>query len=143
MAETYAREVAGVDSIPSLKSEGGLVGGRLRRFRATVDMDGQASGDTIVLADIPAGHAFAFGVITASATLGASATLAVGVAGAAAKYRAAATFTTANTPTFFGTAAGASGAALTDGERVIATVGTASLPDSTGYFVVDLYYSAP
>lgn len=143
MAKTYATEISGVDSIPSTKSNGGLQGGRLRRFRATVGMDGQASGDTIVLADVPAGHAFAYGVITASATLGATATLAIGNATTAAKYRAAAVFTSANTPTLFGTAAGASADPLDDVERVIATVGAAALPDSTGYFIVDLYYSAP
>lgn len=143
MAETFAREITGVDSVPSTKSNGGLQGGRIRRFRATVDMDGQAAADTIVLADVPPGYAFAYGVITASATLGSTATLAIGVTGATGKYRAAATFTTANTPTLFGTAAGASADALASGERVFATVAAASLPDSTGYFVVDLYYSAP
>jgi hypothetical protein len=143
MPETYAREITGVDSVPSTKSDGGLQGGRIRRFRATVDMDGQAIADTVVLADVPPGYAFAYGVITASATLGATATLAIGVSGSAAKYRAAAVLTSANTPTLFGTAAGASADALTDGERVIATVAAAALPDSTGYFVVDLYYSAP
>lgn len=143
MAETYSREVATQFSVPAGKSNGGVVGGRLRRFRATVDMDGQDSGDTIVLANVPPGHTFAYGVITASATLGASATLAVGVDGTATKYRAAAVFTSANTPTLFGTAAGVVADPLVNGEQVIATVGTASLPDSTGYFIVDLYYSAP
>jgi len=143
MAETYATEVAGQVAIPATKSDGGVVGGRLRRFRATVGMDGQASGDTVVLANIPPGHSFAYGVITASATLGASATLAVGVAGTATKYRAAATFTAANTPTLFGTAVGVAADAVAAGEQVIATVGAASLPDSAGFFVVDLYYSAP
>lgn len=143
MAETYAREISGVDSVPSTKSNGGLQGGRVRRFRATVDMDGQAIADTIVLADVPPGYAFAYGVITASATLGATATLAIGTAASSGKYRAAAVLTSADTPTLFGKAAGASADALTDGERVIATVAAAALPDSTGYFVVDLYYSAP
>lgn len=141
MAETYATEVAGIDSTPSTKSSGAVQGGRIRRFRATVTLAAQASGDTIVLADVPAGYAFAYGVLTASATLG-TATLAVGVSGTATKYRAAATFTAADTPTNFGTAAGASAAALSAKERVIATVGTASLPGS-GTLVVDLYYSAP
>ena len=143
MAETYSTEVAGQYATPSTKSDGGVVGGRLRRFRATVGMDGQAIADTVVLANIPPGHTFAYGVITASATLGATATIAIGVDGTPAKYRAAATFTSANTPTLFGTAAGVSADALTDGEEVILTVAAAALPDSTGYFVVDLYYSAP
>jgi|SRR6056297_1900435 len=143
MAETYAAEVAGQVAIPATKSDGGVVGGRLRRFRATVGMDGQAIADTVVLANIPPGHSFAYGVITASATLGATATIAIGVDGTPAKYRAAATFTTANTPTLFGTAVGASADAVAAGEEVILTVAAAALPDSAGYFVVDLYYSAP
>lgn len=142
MAETYAKEISGVDSVPSTKSDGGLQGGRVRRFRASVDMAEQGIADTIVLADVPPGYAFAYGVVTASATLGAAATLAIGVAGTAAKYRAAAVFTTANTPTLFGTAAGVSADALEKGERVIATIGVAALP-AAGNFVVDLYYSAP
>lgn len=143
MAQTYSNEVSGQFDIPSTKSDGSVVGGRMRRFRATVPMDGQAAADTVVLANVPPGHTFAYGVITASATLGASATLAVGVDGTATKYRAAATFTTANTPTLFGTAAGVSADPLVSGEQVIATVGAASLPNSDNYFIVDLYYSAP
>lgn len=143
MAETYAAEVAGLDTIPSTKSNGAYHNARLRRFRATIEYDGQASGDTIVLADVPAGYTFAYGVLTATATAGASATIAIGISGTAGKYRAAATYTSANTPTFFGTAAGAKAAALTAKERVIATVGTASLPASADYCVVDLYFSGP
>ena len=108
MATTYATEIAGQEAVPKTEANGGVVGGRLRRFRATVGMDGQAIADNIVLALVPPGHSFAYGVITASATLGATATLAIGVTGATGKYRAAATFTAANTPTLFGTAAGAS-----------------------------------
>lgn len=143
MAETFATEVAGIDSKPTVAASGGLQGARLRRFRATIEYDGQASGDTIVLADVPAGYAFAYGVLTASATAGASATVAIGISGTAGKYRAAATFTTANVPTPFGLAAAVKGAALTAKERVIATVGTAALPTSADYLIVDLYFSAP
>lgn len=143
MPQTFATEVAGLDTIPSTKSNGAVQTARLRRFRATIEYDGQAAADTIVLADVPAGYAFAYGVLTASATAGASATVAIGTASSAGKYRAAATFTTANTPTMFGTAAGAVAAPLTATERVIATVGTAALPTSADYLVVDLYFSGP
>lgn len=143
MAETFATEVAGLDTVPSTKSNGAVHNARLRRFRATIEYDGQAAGDTIVLADVPAGYAFAYGVITASATAGVSATVAIGISGTAGKYRAAATFTAADTPTMFGTAAGAKAAALTANERVIATVGAAALPTSADYMVVDLYFSGP
>lgn len=143
MAETYVTEVSGIDSIPSTKSNGAFHNARLRRFRATIPYAGQASGDTVVLADVPAGYTFAYGVLTASATAGASATIAIGISGTAGKYRAAATFTAANTPTMFAVASGVDDAALTAKERVIATVGTASLPSSSDFLVVDLYYSGP
>lgn len=143
MPETFALETAGTEAIPSTKASGAVQGGRLRRFRATINYTGQASGDTVVLANVPAGYAFSHGVLTASATAGASATVAIGISGTAGKYRAAAVFTAANTPTMFGVAAATKAAPLTAAERVIATVGTASLPTSSDYLVVDLYFSAP
>jgi MinD-like ATPase involved in chromosome partitioning or flagellar assembly len=143
MAETFATEVAGLDAIPSTKSNGAVHNARLRRFRATVEYDGQASGDTVVLADVPAGYAFAYGVLTATATAGASATIAIGTASSAGKYRTAAVFTAANTPTMFGNAAATDDAPLVATERVIATVGVAALPNSADKVVVDLYFSGP
>lgn len=144
MAQTFSTELAGIDSTPVVKANAAKAyGARIRRFRATVAMAAQADTDTIVLADIPAGYTFAFGLITASATLGASATISIGTAASAAKYRAAATHTTANTPVLFGTQATVGLASpLTAVERVIATVGTAALPGS-GTFCVDLYFTAP
>lgn len=140
MAQTYATEISGQSSVPTTMANGGVVGGRLRRFRATVTLASQADGDTIVLAKLPAGFAFAYGIINASATLGSS-TIAIGVNGTAGKYRAAATFTAA-APTLFGAVAAVDDAALTAEETVIATVGTAALP-SSGTMVVDIYASAP
>jgi hypothetical protein len=142
MANTYATEVAGIDSVPAVNSNGGVQGGRLRRFRATIPFTGQAAADTITLARVPAGHTFAYGVINATATLGASATIAIGAAGATGKYRAAAV-QTATGPVLFGVAAAVSGAALTAEETVIATIAVAALPTSAEYAVVDLYFSAP
>lgn len=139
MAETFATEVAGLNATPITKSNGAVHGGRLRRFRATIALASQASGDTIVLADLPAGYAVAYGVLISSASLG-TATLAVGISGTAGKYRAAATFTATDTPTMFGIATALDDAPLTATERVIATVGTAALP-SSGTLVVDLYVS--
>lgn len=140
MAETYANEVAGLGTIPTTKSSGAVQGGRLRRFRATVTMAAQASGDTIVLAQVPAGHVFAYGVLNASATLGTS-TLAIGTDAAAGKYRAAATFTAA-APTLYGASTAVDDDPLTAEEEVIATIGVAALPGS-GTLIVDLYFSAP
>lgn len=140
MTQTYAAEVSGLYDVPATKPSGAVVGGRLRRFRATITLASQADGDTVVLAKVPAGHTFAYGVINASATLGSS-TVAIGIAGTAGKYRAAAAFTAA-APTLFGVAAAEAGAALTAEEVVILTNTTAALP-SSGTLVVDLYFSAP
>jgi hypothetical protein len=141
MAETYASEISGQSTIPTTMANGGVVGGRLRRFRATITLASQASGDTVVLAKIPAGHAFAYGVINASATLGGTATVAIGTAASAGKYRAAAIFTAA-APTLFGVSTAVDDSALTEEETVIMTVGAAALP-SSGTAIVDLYFSAP
>lgn len=116
---------------------------RLKRMRATFTLASQATTDTLVIGNLPAGATFAFGVLTSSVTLGSS-TLAIGISGTAGKYRAAATFTAADTPTFFGTAAqaGAADPGLSADEQVIGTIAAAALPAS-GTLVVDLYYSMP
>lgn len=141
MANTYASEVTGLGTTPLGNAEGAVQGGRIRRFRATVELSEQASGDTVTLAKVPAGYAFSYGVLTTSTSLSTS-TIAVGVEGEAAKYKAAATFTSTDTPTTFGKAAAIAGDPLTDGEDVLLTVGSAALP-SSGTLVVDLFYSAP
>ena len=55
-----------------------------------------------MLAKVPAGYRFAFGIINGSATFGASATVAIGIAGATGKYRTAAVFHRNGSPTLFG-----------------------------------------
>lgn len=142
MAQTYQSLLSGIDSLPVVKPS--AIDGyeaRLRRFRATITLASQASGDTIVLADIPAGFLFAGGELTASVSLG-TATVAVGNSTTAGKYRAAAVFTATDTPTNFGVTAALAGSASTANERVILTVGTAALPAS-GTLVVDLFFSHP
>lgn len=121
-----------------------VYGARLKRLRATFTLNTQTTSDTLVVGNLPAGATFAYGVSTASATLGASATVAIGTAGATGKYRAAAVHTAVDTPALFGTAAtiGAADPALAAEETVIVTIAVASLPGS-GTFVVDLYYSMP
>jgi len=141
MARTYATEAAGFGTTPETKADGGIHGGRLRRFRASFPLAAQASGDDIVLAKIPAGYRFAFGILNASATMGASATVAIGIAGATGKYRAGAVFTAA-APTLFGVSTAADDDALTAEETVLLTVGVDKLPGS-GTAYVDLYFSAP
>lgn len=141
MAQTYATEVAGLGTIPTTAADGGVQGGRLRRFRATVAFAAQAAADTVVLATVPAGYTFAFGMVNASATFGASATIAIGNATTPAKYRAAATHTT-TVPTLFGLYTAADDVPLAAAETVILTVAVAALPGS-GSAVIDLYFSAP
>lgn len=121
-----------------------VYGARLKRLRATFTANTQTTADTLVVGNLPAGATFAYGVLTASVTMGASATLAIGTSGATGKYRAAAVFTSADTPTLFGTAAtiGAADPALAAEEQVFITIGAASLP-AAGTLVVDLYYSLP
>lgn len=141
MANTYAPEVAGLGTIPTTQAQGGVQGGRLRRFRATVPFAAQQIADTITLATVPAGYVFAFGMVNASATFGGTATIAIGTAASSGKYRAAATHT-ATVPTLFGLYTAADDVPLTAAETVIMTVAAAALPDS-GSAVVDLYFSAP
>jgi hypothetical protein len=141
MANTFATEVAGLGTVPETNADGAVQGGRLRRFRASFTLASQAAADTVTLARVPAGYAFAYGVINASATLGSTATVAIGVDGAAGKYRTAAVFTAA-APTLFGNVAAVDDAPLAAAETVILTIAEAALP-SSGTCVVDLYYSAP
>lgn len=118
--------------------------GVLKRQRATFTYASQATTDTLVLGNLPAGATFAFGVINTSVSMGTS-TLAIGISGTTGKYKAAGSAITAtDTPTLFGvaTVAGASDPALSAEEQVIGTIGTAALPAS-GTLVVDLYYSMP
>lgn len=143
MANTYVKEVAGIDAVPAVNASGGVQGGRVRRYRATIPFDGQAISDTITLARVPAGYTFAYGIINATATLGATATIAIGAAGATGKYRAAAV-QTATGPVLFGVADAVTADPLVEEETVIVTVAAAALPTSTtNYAIVDLYFSAP
>jgi hypothetical protein len=119
-----------------------VYGAHLKRMRATFTMASQATTDTLVLGKLPPGATFAFGTITASATVGASATLAVGTSGSTGKYRAAAVHTTANAPVLFGVAAPVAADPLTAEEEVIVTIAVAALA-AAGTLVFDIFYSQP
>ena len=125
------------------KPRAGVVGGRVKRFRASFTLASQATTDTLQLFNLPAGATLAYAVITSSVSLGSS-TLALGIAGTTGKYRAAATFTAVDTPTLVGTAAtvGAADPALSAEETVIGTIASAALPAS-GTLVIDFYVSMP
>jgi len=142
MAQTYSIEAAGIDSVPAVKPNSVLgVGAKLRRYRATITLAAQASGDTVVLADIPAGEDFAYGLLTATVSLG-TATVAIGTAASAGLYRAAAVNTAVDAPALFGTTAQIAAAPVAPTQRVILTVGTAALPAS-GTLVIDMFFTRP
>lgn len=148
MAQYLSNELAGTTTglttaaAAGVRPAASVYGGRLKRLRATVTLASQATTDTLLLGNLPAGATFAYGVLNTTASLG-TATLAIGIAGTTGKYRAAGTFTSTDTPTLFGTAAQAGLAApLAAEEPVIGTIATAALP-SSGTLVVDLYYSMP
>lgn len=142
MTQTYSTELQPTQLSPAqLPSATSGYGARLHRYRASITLASQASGDTVVLANIPAGQCFAKGVIVTDTSLG-TATVSVGNASSAAKYKAAAVFTATDTPTAFGKAAAVAAVPSTAQEQVLLTVGTAALPAS-GQLVVDLYFSGP
>ena len=138
MANTFSDVGAKLASTPREMPDGNAYGGRLRRYRHIVTLASQADGDTVTLGEIPAGSVFAFGVLTASATLGSS-TIAIGTAASPGKYRAAAAHT-ATVPTMFGPSTAVDDAALSGNETLTLTNTTAALP-SSGTLVVDMYFS--
>jgi hypothetical protein len=140
MATLYASEANGyLNSNPVVLASGAVHNARMRRFRAKITLASQGTSDTIVLARVPKGMAFAYGVLNSSVSLGTS-TIAIGITGTTDKYRAAATFTATDTPTLFGKVAAAAADPLNSDETIFITIGTAALP-SSGTLVVDLYFS--
>lgn len=115
------------------------VNAKLYRFKATIELAAQASGDVVELFKVPAGLSFVTGILNASASL-ATSTIKIGTADDDDKYRASATHT-ATAPTLFGAQAGFVEGGNTTEEVVLLTVGTAALPAS-GTLVVDMIFSA-
>jgi hypothetical protein len=146
MAQGFAAEAIGVlDGLvnPAGKLDGRVVGGKLRRFRAVLDLSlattAKNVADTNVLTRLPRGYVFAYGVLTSSVTL-ATSTVAIGNATTPGKYRAAAVSTAVDAPALFGPAAVIDDPALTDYEDVIMTNAVAALPGA-GIVVVDIFAS--
>jgi hypothetical protein len=146
MAQYLSNEIAGdatgltTASPVGYRPAANVVGARVKAFRATITYASQASGSTIVLGKIPAGAAFAYGVITVGTSAGSS-TIAIGNSSSSAKHKAAATHTTTDTPAVFGKAAAIAGAANTDDETIIATIGAADLP-SSGTAVIEIFFTS-
>lgn len=143
MATLYSTETAGLDSLPVVKAAAPSYGGSVKVFQSTITLATQTTSDAIVLADVPAGYKFLYGVITTTASLG-SAAVAIGTNathGSNGQYRASAVFTATDTPTLFGVAAtGPAAATLTATTRIYLTCTTANLPAS-GTLAVQLFYA--
>lgn len=139
MTVFYSTELAGITSQPVIKVASQGYGARTIRFRATVTLAAQATTDTIVVAVVPAGYDFAYGILTSTVSLGTS-TIAIGITGTTGLYRTAATFTATDTPTLFGNTAAVAAVALTADQTIFITIGTAALPGA-GTLMVDLYFS--
>ena len=155
MADLYAANIVGESLKPVIKVGSPAYGGRLRRFRAVLNLGAATTttgsgsdtvavttSDNVLLARLPSGACFAFGILTSSVTLG-SAVVAIGTSkthGSNGQYHAAATFTATDTPTLFGLAAAIGGSANSADVPVYLTCATANLPTS-GTLIVDLYCS--
>lgn len=148
MTQTYSNELAGIASNPVVKpSATAAYGARMRRYRATVSLAGQVfgAGNEIILAKVPAGLTFAFGVINTDTSLGTS-TVAIGNIPAGGswttKYLNAETLTSTNAAQVFSLVADEDAAFYSVEEVIAAQVGVANLPAS-GNLVMDLYFSSP
>lgn len=139
MTVFYSTELASITATPVVKAASPAYAARVLRFRATIALASQTTSDTIVVAILPAGYTFAFGIHTTDTSLGSS-TVAIGITGTTGKYRTAATFTATNTPTLFGNVAAMDDAGLTADETVFITIAAATMPAS-GIYVVDIYAS--
>lgn len=142
MAKIYAGLLAGLGLLPVQPPEAGQgVNANVKVHTQVITLASQPTTDTLVVAKIPAGQKFLYGMLNTDTSLG-SATIAIGTAAAAGKYRAAAVFTATNTPTLFGVEAAADDAPLTADEEVIITIAAAALPASGG-LVVSMFCSSP
>lgn len=152
----YSQSLAGQASRPVIKPSDAAYGSSVKRFRSVINLAAVATstfgasqasvgtGDWVMLAIIPAGHVFDYGIITSSVSL-ATAVVAIGtnpVHASNGQYRAAAAFTAVNVPTLFGVASAQSDVPVAADTPVYLTVATAALP-SSGTLVIDLYFNKP
>lgn len=137
MATLYAAEAANYATSGAM-AYGYEQGASVVVYAATITLATQTTSDTIVLAKVPEGCRFAYGMLNSTVSLGTS-TIAIGVSGSTGKYRAAATFTATQTPTPFGVVAATNTRVGSGGETIFITIATASLPAS-GTLDVQLYF---
>ena len=147
MATYLSNELAGttdglttVNPVVGFKQRGTVSGGRVKRYRASISLKGQLSGDLIQLCTLPVGTTFMLGVITGSVSLGSS-TLGIGPVTAPTKYRGqSGGLTAVETPALFNASAVAAADPSMAEEIVYATIGGAALPGS-GTLVIDILVS--
>lgn len=147
MAEVKSNELTAMagPTVPLNPTSASSFNARIKRFRATFDLDSQASGDELVIVDnLPKEFVVLAALVTTTVTL-ATATLSIDGTDLATgtktvgKYSAARTLTSVETPVLFGKTSGAQD--RTANEKITATVGTAALPAS-GTLVIDLLCSS-
>ena len=145
MATYLSNELAGTTdgkttvAAASWRTKGSVINGRVKRFRATITLNGQVSGDAFQLFTLPSGASFILGDVVNSVSLG-SATLGVGSLSNPTKYRGqSAGMTNVDTPVLFASASAGASELATE-EAVYASLGGASLPGS-GTLVIDMLVS--
>jgi hypothetical protein len=129
MTVFYSQEMTGFGSLPVVKPSAPQYAGDVFVYQATISLASQATTDTIVLAYIPSGNSFLYGLLSTDTSLGSS-TIAIGITGTTGKYRAAAVFTATNTPTLTGLVANSANAPLAAPETQFITIAVATLPAS-------------
>lgn len=147
MAEVKSNELTAMAgaTVPLNPTSASSFNARIKRFRATFDLDEQASGDELVIVDnLPKEFVVLAALVTTTVTLD-TATLSIDGTDLATgtktvgKYSAARTLTSVETPVLFGKTSGAQDRMAN--EKITATVGTAALPAS-GTLVIDLLCSS-
>lgn len=135
---TYSTEAQLLQNTPKEFPNAALAAGRLKRSRNLITLATQDVASTIKLVPIPTSSSFAFGMLTASVSLG-SATIAIGDSTTAGRFRADAVHT-ATVATLFGISTAVDDDLNTSPIEPLLTVSTAALPAS-GTLIVDMYYS--
>lgn len=149
MAKRVSQELVGVrdGTVPKLRSEGAVIGGDLKRFRAVILLAASGNGqvtqaDHVLLFQLPAGYVPALTIVNGVA-LGATAQIAIGISPVHAnngQYRAAAIKNTATIELGIPVAA-ADDPPSANPTDVFLTVGAADLP-TAGTLIVEVWASA-
>lgn len=126
MATVKSDIITGIESVPPVQPEPGVVRGKVRCTISKYTFASTASGDVVRMCKIPKGAKILPGGFLMTAALGASVTLSVGISGTATKYLAATTCNTANLKTALGDTIANICTALTAEEEIIVTVGGAA-----------------